>query len=128
MTRFFNLFDRFRIAEASAEAMNARSHSEQTRHEVDQLRQQVDTLTITCQALCETLRDQLGVSEEEFVAKLGRVDNHKTSMMRAASQTKPTKFLAVFSYRVARLPGQEILDLVPLRVGESVASGHRGLP
>ena len=33
--------------------------------------------------------------------ELGSVDNHKTSMMRAASQTKPTKFLAVFSYRVA---------------------------
>lgn len=74
MTRFFNLFDRFRIAEASAEAMNARSHSEQTRHEVNQLREQVDTLTITCQALCETLRDQLGVSEEEFVARLEEID------------------------------------------------------
>jgi hypothetical protein len=74
MARFFNLFQSLRLAEASAEAQNARDHSERTRLELSALRQQVESLTLTCQALCETLRDHVGVPEEVLLARMEEID------------------------------------------------------
>ena len=77
MSLFFDLYQQYRIAEASNEAGRASNQASRTGLELEEPKRRVDSLegvALTCQALWEVLRDELGIPESRMIAKMEEID------------------------------------------------------
>jgi hypothetical protein len=71
---FWNLYQQMQISDVQSTTQQARSDAATVRREMSDLRRSIDTLTLTCAALWELLREKDGLSDDELVAKMREID------------------------------------------------------
>ena len=78
---FWELYQQSRIREAnkaarvaSRNASRAANNTQQMAHSMRMLEDKIDSLSLTCQALWELLRDRTKLTEDELRAKISEVD------------------------------------------------------
>jgi hypothetical protein len=62
------------IAEAKTDAIEAKMQAAQYSDRVQALETQVNHMALACQAMWEILRDRVGITEQELLAKMSEVD------------------------------------------------------
>lgn len=71
---FWDLYQQMQISDVQSATQQARDDAAMVRHDIGDLRRSIDTLTLTCAALWELLREKHGVSDDELVAKMQEID------------------------------------------------------
>lgn len=71
---FWELYQQRRIIEANETASRASSNAQKVSYSIQMLEDKVDSLSLTCQALWEILRDRTKLTEEELLAKISEID------------------------------------------------------
>lgn len=78
---FWELYQQSKIREAnkratvaSRNASRAAQNAQQVSHSIRMLEDKIDSLSLTCQALWELLRDRTKLTEEELCAKISEID------------------------------------------------------
>ena len=74
MADFLDVFQNKRINKNQNDAADSRRHANRALQSADELRSDLDRLTLACQAMWELLRDGLGVTEEQLATKIREVD------------------------------------------------------
>ncbi|BFM21336.1 hypothetical protein [Gilvimarinus japonicus] len=69
----YDLFQNFKIFEAKDDADRASLRSTDNVGEINKLRDQIDHLSLVCQATCELL-DEIGISKKMMLAKIQEID------------------------------------------------------
>lgn len=71
---FWELYQQSKINEANSQATRAASQSQRVSHTLGTLEDKIDSLSLTCQALWELLREKTNLTEEELTAKVQEID------------------------------------------------------
>jgi predicted Zn-ribbon and HTH transcriptional regulator len=74
MEFIWNMHQEGRIAEAKAEAAEAKDEVTRYRERIKELEFRLDRMALASQALWELLRSRLGLSEAELLAKINEID------------------------------------------------------
>ena len=71
---FWELYQQSRINEANSQATRAATQSERVGQSLALLENKIDSLSLTCQALWELLRERTNLTEEELACKVEEID------------------------------------------------------
>jgi ribosomal protein L32 len=74
MNFLFAGYQQGQIAEAKTDAIEAKMQAAQYSDRVQALEAQVNHMALACQAMWEILRDRVGITEPELLAKINEVD------------------------------------------------------
>ena len=71
----FDIFQHFQISKAREEAQRASQKADGQKNRYDELEGHIERLSLTCQAMWEILRDQLGTTDEQLKSKMVEIDS-----------------------------------------------------
>ena len=74
MSFIWNVHQSGQIAEAKTDAVEAKVRSVENSDRVRSLELQVQHMALACQAMWELLRERVGITEQELLAKISEVD------------------------------------------------------
>lgn len=74
MSAFWALYSHHRFQSAAADASAARSEARGARMDAREVNDQLDRTLMACEAMWSILRDKLGVTDEELMARVNELD------------------------------------------------------